>query len=207
MQLAFDTGITLKKTYEIDKSEIKNLIAEEGARVPDMFDINMTEDALVKFAEAHSVPPPASLRDKILGKISALEAQKSARTKLDPDNLPMLSENHNWLDWQEVVDGIEPPADFENIHLHTLESSEKRELYVAWVKQMVEEEVHYDILESFVLLEGSCECHISNEKGETRIVRMGQGDHILMQLGETHDIIITSLKPAKAILEWRKLAA
>jgi mannose-6-phosphate isomerase-like protein (cupin superfamily) len=75
------------------------------------------------------------------------------------------------------------------------------------VKEMVDEEVHYDILESFVLLEGSCECHITNEKGETRIVRMGQGDYISMKLGETHDIVITSSKPAKAILEWRKLAA
>ncbi len=115
--------------------------------------------------------------------------------------------NANWLEWQAVLEGIEPPAEFDNIHLHTLESNDKRELFVAWVKEMVDEEVHHDILESFMLLEGSCECHITNEKGGTRIVRMSQGDFISMKLGETHDIVITSLKPAKAILEWRKVAA
>ncbi len=36
---------------------------------------------------------------------------------------------------------------------------------------------------------------------------MGQGDFITMQIGETHDLVITSRQPAKAILQWWKLAA
>lgn len=119
----------------------------------------------------------------------------------------MLEETANWLDWQEATQGISPPEFFENIYLHPLESSEKRELFVIWVKEFVETEVHHDLLESFLILEGACECHITDEKGNTRIVRMGQGDFITMQLGETHDIRITSPEPAKAILQWKKLVA
>ena len=48
---------------------------------------------------------------------------------------------------------------------------------------------------------------LTNEQGQCRTVRLGQGDSITMQIGETHDIVITSLRPTRAILEWRKLAA
>ncbi|MBK9013948.1 MAG: hypothetical protein IPM82_07595 [Saprospiraceae bacterium] len=197
----------MKKRSDISRTEIKDWLTKSANQSPLPQDVMEAEDALIAYVEAHSVAPPVFLRDKIMSKISQLNGQNAQRQKLQLDNLPMLDDNTNWLDWEDVVAGIEAPTDFEDIYLHSIETNDKRELFVAWVKEMVPEEVHYDLLESFLILEGSCECHITNEKGETRIVRLGQGDHITMQLGETHDIIITSLKPAKAILEWRKLAA
>ena len=197
----------LKNHNDISRLEIRDWITDTSANPPLPQELEEAESALIAFAEAHSVTPPASLRDKILAKIGQLNNQATQRKKLQMDNLPMLDDHTNWLDWEEVTAGIQPPTDFEDIHFHNIESNDKRELFVAWVKEMVPEEVHYDLLESFLILEGSCECHITDEKGETRIVRLGQGDSITMQLGETHDVIITSLKPAKAILEWRKVAA
>lgn len=123
------------------------------------------------------------------------------------DNLPILDQTSNWMDWQQAVEGINPPKDFDGIYLHSLESSPRRELFVAWVKEYVAEEVHTDIVESFILLEGTCECHITDAKGNASVVRMAAGDFITMHTGETHDVIITSLEPAKAILQWMKLSA
>lgn len=197
----------MNNKYDISKAEIEKLLSDEPAIQPDMLDINQTETALINFAKANAIVPPPPLRNSILSKINTLEAQKKEQRLLDAANLPMLDASANWLEWQSLVEGIEPPANFDNIYLHPLESNDRRELFVAWVKEMVDEEVHHDILESFILLEGTCECHITNENGETRIVRMTQGDYISMQLGETHDVVITSMQPAKAILEWRKLAA
>jgi mannose-6-phosphate isomerase-like protein (cupin superfamily) len=197
----------LKKHNNISYKTIGDWLSDSDSKAVPNDQIVEAESAIMDFAKAYSVAPPSHLRGLILSRIKALNAQDKRRTKLQFDNLPMLAENSNWLDWQAVIEGIEPPAEFENIHLHPIEANEKRELFVAWVKKMVDEEVHTDLLESFLILEGSCECHICNEKGETRIVRLGQGDYITMQLGETHDIVITSLQPAKAILEWRKLAA
>lgn len=197
----------MKKKYDISLDEIKDLLSQEEGPVPSAEEVRQTEEALLQYASAHAKTPPAELRQKILNKIKALKSQSAQRQQLQLDKLPLLEDNSNWLDWEEAVQGIEPPPDFENVHLHPLESNERRDLFVAWVKQEVPEEVHYDILESFVLLEGTCECHISDEQGNTRIVRMGPGDYIAMQVGETHDIVITSMKPAKAILQWVKLAA
>ena len=197
----------MKKKYDIAQADIKNLLTDESTQQHDKNDIALTEEALINFAKAHSLVPPSQLRDKILGKLQHFEHQKKAQQKLALDELPWLGADANWLEWQAAVDGIAPPSNFKNIHLHTIESNEKRELFVAWVKEFVPEEVHHDVVESFLILEGNCECHITNPMGETRIVRLGPGDFYSMQLEETHDIIITSLQPAKAIIEWRKQAA
>ena len=197
----------MKKKYDISLDGLKNILSDESGMTPTPKEIDQTEEALIGFAQAHAVPPPASLRDKVLGKLADLKAQKKNQQSYDLDNLPPLDGTSNWLEWEATVKGIEPPNDFENVHLHPLESNDQRELFVAWVKEYVEEEVHHDLLESFLILDGTCECHITDEASNTRIVRMCQGDFITMQLGETHDIIVTSLKPAKAVLEWRKLAA
>jgi mannose-6-phosphate isomerase-like protein (cupin superfamily) len=197
----------LKNDKDISYDDIKELLKNDLENQPSDSEIRQTEEALIAFAGVHATEPPAHLREKILGKLSGLNSLKKQRQPIDLADLPLLEASSNFLDWQAAIEGIEPPEDFENIHLHPLESTEKRELFVAWVKEYVEEEVHYDLLESFLILEGSCECHITGGDGQTRIVRMGQGDFITMQLGETHDIRITSLHPTKAILQWQKLAA
>ncbi|MBK8504236.1 MAG: cupin domain-containing protein [Saprospiraceae bacterium] len=64
--------------------------------------------------------------------------------------------------------------------------------------------MHHKVIESFLILEGTCECHITSEGGSTRTIRMRVGDFITMPLGETHDIWVTSGEPTKAILQWLK---
>ena len=195
----------MKKSIDIDKSEISAWLKDGSS--PDPMDVQQTEEALLKFASAHAVHPDPALKEKILNKIKSLNSAETNRQQLTLDNLPILDESSNWVDWADVVKDIQPPSNFDGIHLHSIESSDKRELFVAWVKEYVAEEVHTDLLESFILLEGTCECHITDAQGHARVVRMGVGDFITMQVGETHDVIITSLEPAKAILQWMKLSA
>jgi hypothetical protein len=193
----------LKKSSDIEQKEIFKWLEDQS--VPNA-EIQQYEDALNEYATAFSIEPPAELREKILKKLHALQQAKENRQVISLDNLPILDEASNWLDWQEAVAGIHPPESFDGIHLHSLESSDKRELFVAWVKEYVEEEVHTDLIESFILLEGTCECHISSPDGKAHVVRMAAGDFIRMNLGEVHDVVITSLTPAKAILQWMKVA-
>lgn len=168
-------------------------------------DIELAENAFISFAKEFTTAPPPHLKSRILSKIHSLNKDASDRRVLHLDILPLLEENSNWLDWNEAVRGIEPPKDFGSIYLHVLESNKERDLFVAWVREYVEEEVHHDLLESFLILEGTCECHIRGLDGNMRVVRLTQGDFITMGVGETHDVVITSLQPAKAILQWRKL--
>ena len=193
----------MKKSIEIDRSKLSEWLKDESSQSA----IQQSEDALINYVAAFAVHPDPGLREKILNKIRSLQSSHENRQVLSLDHLPVLDTSSNWLDWQEVVKDIQPPQEFDGVYLHTLESSPHRELFVAWVKEYVEEEVHTDLLESFILLEGTCECHITDTEGNARVVRMGTGDFITMQIGEVHDIIITSLTPAKAILQWMKLSA
>lgn len=195
----------MKPSDDIHKEKIRQWLETES--IPTDLEIQQTEDAILRFAEAHAISPDPNLKNKILEKIRSLNDFKNNREPLDLNKLPLLNSSSNWMDWQEAVKEIKPPEHFNGIHLHSLESSPQRELFVAWVKEYVDEEVHMDIIESFILLEGTCECHITDANGNARVVRMSAGDYISMHTGEMHDVIITSLEPAKAILQWMKLSA
>ncbi|OWY21496.1 cupin domain-containing protein [Sphingobacteriales bacterium UPWRP_1] len=195
----------MNNKFDITKQELEKLLATKE-NTPASSETEATEDALLALASDFALAPPPDLKSKILGKLSLLKNRASPHEKLDINNLPLLTEKADWFAWQEVVKGIEPPDDYDNIYLHTLELTEKRELSIVWVNEMVPEEVHHDLLESFLILEGSCECDITDAEGNTRKVRLAEGDFITMPTGETHNIIITSAKPTKAILQWLKVA-
>jgi mannose-6-phosphate isomerase-like protein (cupin superfamily) len=192
---------------DITPDYLKELLTQQGGNPPSQEELDKTEEALLVFAEAHAVTPPLSLKDKILSKIQKLNDETQNKQAFTLENLPILTPESNWLEWKEAVKHIPLPDEFEGVHLHSIESNEKRDLFVAWVKEVVPEEVHHDLLESFILLEGTCECEITDETGNIRTVTMREGDYIAFKLGETHIINITSAQPAKAILQWLKLAA
>ncbi len=197
----------MNTTNDISLQNLAQHLMDERGIPPIPADVDKTEAALLAYAELHAITPPLSMRDRILANMQQLKNLENNRLSFTLDNLPILTPEANWLDWEAAVKGIDPLEDFEDVHMHLLEDNDRRELNLVWVKQEVPEEVHHDVLESFILLEGSCECHIFDEKGGKRIVKMRQGDYISFKIGEVHDIQITSAAPAKAILQWLKIAA
>ena len=197
----------MKNRFNITRGLLHDILKNDDVVKPSLKDIEQSEDTLIAYARIHAVAPPLSMRDKILGKIQKISDQQVNRHSFTLENAPLLTLESNWLDWVEAVKGINPPNDFEDVHLHTFRNDNVAEMHLAWVIEEVPEEVHHDVLESFILLEGTCECHILNEDGSQRTVRMREGDYISFKIGEIHDIQITSAEPAKAILQWLKIAA
>lgn len=196
----------MNRQYDISLEGLAQNLIDEKGRLPTAVELDKTEAALLAFAELHAVTPPLSMRDRILGNLYKLAELQKKRQYFTLDNLPLLTADVNWLDWEEAVKCIEPPEEFEDVYVHLLEDNEQRELSIVWVKDQIPEEVHYDVLESFILLEGTCECHVIQEDGSKRTVRMREGDYISFKLGEIHEIHITSAEPAKAILQWLRAA-
>ena len=197
----------MKNRFNISRDLLSDIIKNDDVVNPSLKDIEQSEDALIAYAHLHAVVPPLSMRDKILGKIQKISDQQVNRHSFTLENAPLLTPKANWLDWVEAVKGIMPPNNIEGVYLHTFRNDDIAEMHLAWVIEEVPEEVHHDVLESFILLEGTCECHILNEDGSQRTVRMREGDYISFKIGEIHDIQITSSEPAKAILQWLKIAA
>lgn len=197
----------LNNQKNVTPATLRDLLATKENPLVSEPELDKAELVLQRFAEAHAQTPPLSMRDKILGKIKKLNNQAQNRQKISLNAVPLLTSDANWLDWQAAVAHILPPDGYEGVHLEPIREDDKVQIFVAFVKEHIEEEVHTDLMESFILLEGSCECLIKNEDGAQRRVHMREGDRIEFQLGEIHDIYITSAKPAKAILQWLQLAA
>ncbi len=187
---------------DITKIDIKSWLENPSDNV-----VDKTEQDLELFAKSLSIQTSDSLKSGILNQISALNTKRKLQGPIDIKQPPLIDEYSNLEDWLVATKDIHVPKNFEDIHLEPIFSNNKVEMFVAWVSKMVPEEVHEDLLESFLILEGSCTCHIKDQKGVSRIVKMQAGDFITMNTGETHDIIITSEKPTKAVLQWLKLAA
>ncbi len=187
------------------KKELSGWLADDGAVPP--HELAAAEQALVQLAMANAVVPRPERKAQVLSKIASLRTQQQVQLPYPLHHLPLLDAQSNPFAWRATVAHIEPPESYDNIHMHALESNAERDLFVVFVRELVPEEVHFDIMESFLLLEGTCTCVITDAAGHTRNVHMCTGDYIEMQLGETHDVFITSGAPAKAILQWRKLDA
>lgn len=198
----------MEKRYDITTREIAAWLTSPGLPAPTPDELARAEAELLAFAGAHACPTPEALRGAIFGKLEQVIARESREpVPLDLLSLPLLDDSANWRDWAVAVRGIDPPEDFGNIHLHPLASDEQRQLFLIWVREYVDQETHDDVLESVLLLEGSCECHLTSPAGETRVVRLSQGDFLTMPLGYSHDLLITSGRPAKGILQWLRTAA
>jgi mannose-6-phosphate isomerase-like protein (cupin superfamily) len=183
------------------------LLTDEQGKVPSTASVEQTEAALIALTRQQAKQPSAGVKSRILDKLKKMNFQAVHRQPFTLDNLPLLKPNSNWLDWEAAVRDIPPPDVYENIHLHPLESNEKRDLFIAWVQEFIPEEVHHDVLESFILLDGTCDCWIWGAEHPTqkRKVRMQAGDFLEMKIGEIHDIQITSPQPVRAILQWLKM--
>ncbi len=155
----------MKKLRNIDQKEINSWLD-----VNSNDQVQATEDALNSFAKSNAILPSQEIKNKILLKLASLNKTRREQGTIDINNPPLLTENSNLQDWLLATQHMQPPEKFDNIHMVQIKQNEQVEMFVGWVSEMVPEEVHDDILESFMILEGSCTCHITDPKGETRIV-------------------------------------
>ncbi|RYZ82068.1 MAG: cupin domain-containing protein, partial [Moraxellaceae bacterium] len=65
-----------------------------------------------------------------------------------------------------------------------------------WARNFTPQEKHHNELESFYILEGTCEVKIENETH-----KLSPGDFITIPLHKDHKVVVTSLIPCKAILQ------
>lgn len=189
----------MKKSSDILKGNISSWLNED--RPISETETQLTEDALIRYAQEHATPPSQEIRNIILDKIKRFNQFKKERSQIELSQLPVLDANSNLVDWQEVVREIEPIQPVDDYYLHPLASNGHRQLYVAWVKTFSGEEVLPAPIESLFLLEGSLKCHIHNQKGESTLVRIRMGDFIAIHPDETYEIVVTSPEFAKVILQ------
>lgn len=201
----------MEENLNISPDLLSKILTDEQGQAPTTKEIADTESALNSFAHAQSVHLNDSIKERIKAKMAKLNFQSKNRSPFTLKNLPLLTPDANLLDWEEALAKFETPIEFghDGIHMIVLESNDTRDLMLGWSKEIIPEEVHDDLIESFIVLDGSCECHIwrDDDPNFNKKVHMQTGDFLQLNLGESHDIITTSAVPVKAVLQRLKVRA
>jgi mannose-6-phosphate isomerase-like protein (cupin superfamily) len=125
--------------------------------------------------------------------------------KIDIANPPLIHRNSDIADWNEAVAHLKPDTDHGDIKTSFLVFTDELQLCVAWLSDRLDEDEHHegDFEESFLILEGSCECNIGG-----KIFRLKAGDYLDIPFNTPHTITSTSPQGyVKAIIQRKKVAA
>lgn len=155
-------------------------------------EIEETRLALDRFSESIEKRPSHSLKEKIFQTLftnGSDEVEQLSRSQF-------ISKHSDLSFWKEKAAAIKDPGIRSNIHLEPLWLEGKTEQYVAWVKNNVDDEVHEDMVESFLILEGTCRCFLDDE-----VLDLKPGDFLEIPLRTHHNLTVTSDQNVKAVLQ------
>lgn len=131
-------------------------------------------------------------KKSLFEKIRAMDEPR-AMPNLDAE---LINPNSCHLHWKGLTDNLDFPNTKDPIHLIPIRLEEKIHQFLAWVKDGVEHEVHTDMIESFLLLEGICECQVGTETHS-----LTAGSFLEIPLHTSHSIKVTTPDGIFAILQ------
>ena len=153
------------------------------------------ESALENYARINAIPPSKKLEKEITEIVNNLSIEQH----ISFEQLPRINEYSNYLNWLPLIEPIKPNKIDDGIFNKVLQHKEQITQVLVVSEINIPEEIHDDELESFLILEGNCECIVS---GKSRF--MGPGDFMAIPLYEPHDVIVKS-KQVIAILQRVKI--
>lgn len=184
-------------------AEEENRDLDEAAKVfPEIKEaLKDAAKSFEEFGQANAVAPPAPIKAFLFGTIDYMERLEAGETPTTP---PALSENSTIADfapWLER-DDMTLPVDAEDTFVKIIGSDADRTTAIVWAKTTLPAEIHDDELESFLVIEGSCEIDIDDH---THYLK--PGDFLTIPLYADHIARITSDIPCKLIVQRAAVAA
>jgi mannose-6-phosphate isomerase-like protein (cupin superfamily) len=155
-------------------------------------DANM--EALEAYAHSYVKQPPENLKAKILSIIDNLKKEEEA-TQSD---LPLINRFSSSEKWLRIVKPLLPASPEQDIYTQPLRADGGVFQSILWLKSYYPDEVHGNVQESALVLEGECTCFIGDE-----IVHLAPGDFVQIPLHAHHNIKVTK-GPVLAIIQRLK---
>ncbi len=146
-------------------------------------------------ALANAVDPGEATRKKILGLLHNLSLEQSGNL----ENLPLLNKYSDHRQWMKLVKPLLPVKLEGDSFYHELCSDRHLTQMLLWQKVDYPNEVHTKVLESFLILEGRCICHIGEEE-----IALGPGGYLEIPLYTNHNVRV--LETVMAIVQRVKVA-
>jgi len=92
------------------------------------------------------------------------------------------------------LDKIEPGVEFDNIHVHKLDTDKNKSAVIIWIKKGVKAHIHEYHSETLVVLEGTGTMYVGDSSYSIK-----GGDYISVPENTVHSVTVTSEIPLKVI--------
>ncbi len=157
------------------------------------------EQALELYAFANAEPPPAAAGPMLMALADFSERIKNGEISSMPPALHPAAKVEDYSEWLDREDMV-ASDDFESMFGKVMGKDEERINLIIWLRHGAPDETHTDELESFLIVEGTCNITIGDE-----VKQLQPGDYCTIPLHVSHRVDVTSDIPCKLILE-RKAA-
>lgn len=142
-------------------------------------ELRNVELAMEEFAIAHAELPAEEMQEQIWDILENLNKEQV----MDINDLPLVNRFSDHRQWLGLVKPFMPAEVVEDRTMQVLKHTDKITQLFVVSKTDLEEEVHDDISESFLILEGECECTV----GEN-VFSLGPGGFTEIPLNVPHSV-------------------
>jgi len=191
------SGVVEDYCLGILSNEASAQVEKMAAKHPEVrAEISAFQTSLEKYADAGAKQPSAKLKTALFNTLDNLAKELS----LSINNLPLLTKHSDHKNWLRFVKTMIPSTLEEEMLIKVLRNDEQVLQSIVWIKTEYPDEVHDNLKECFIVLEGECECHIGG-----KVIKLSPGGFLDIPLYEHHDVKVIS-GPVLAVVQRIKVA-
>jgi len=183
----------LEQTSEEETLRVRYM-AERYAEVRS--EIEAISIALERYAfENAEEPQDPTIRIMLMATINYMERMRNGEQPSFPPLLHPGAKIEDYAQWLDREDMQLAPS-FDGGYARIIGNAPGATTAIVWLQYGAPPETHTDKLESFLVVEGTCEITIGNE-----VHMMQPGDNLAIPLHISHHVRVTSEQPCKVILQ------
>jgi len=187
----------------LERYLIQDLTDEEHVMVsgyltkfPELKDeLSEIETALETYAMASAIDPPQAVKPMLMSALNYIDRLEAGEL---PTIVPGLTDNSKIEDFEKwlIRPDLQEASEYESMSAHIIGKNEERSTAIVWLKHGAPPEIHSHEMETFFILEGTCDITI-----DETAYSLKAGDFLEIPLHVSHHVKVTSAERCKLILE------
>jgi mannose-6-phosphate isomerase-like protein (cupin superfamily) len=178
---------------EIEQKEVEMMAAAN----PDIRqEIDNISVAMEQYAMAHAKTPGSTIKPFVMAIIDYSERMKAGEAMSFPPVINQNSKLEEFATWLNRPDMDFPGSEEDNLSAKIIAYTPEMTTAIVWIKEESPWEIHDKELESFLIVEGSCNIIVGDKDNH-----LIAGDYFTIPLHEYHMVKVTSDVACKAILQ------
>jgi mannose-6-phosphate isomerase-like protein (cupin superfamily) len=177
------SGILQEYCLGLLTEEEKSIVEYNCRLYPEIkAELEACQAGLDHYAQQFSTPPDPTLKHTIWNLLENVNREESGLAAL-----PVLNKFADRQNWLRMIKPLLPAKLEQDLLVKLIRDDGQITQVILWSKVDYPEEVHDDLQECFLILEGECECYVDDE-----VFRLSAGGYFEIPLHAAHSVKILS---------------